>query len=119
MTRDPLVEALRRRRIDLGLRQADVAEQLGINRASYVQVERSRIAPTVWNLRRIAEVLDCDLVLVPRSDWIVTDEMVGLEPVGCRKCTALRLTERGLSGSEIAQRLGITRRQVQRYRSVA
>lgn len=68
MTRrvDPLVAALRERRLALGLAQAEVARRVRSSPARWCEVENGIHSPSIWRLRRYAE--DCDITLVPRSD---------------------------------------------------
>lgn len=78
--------------------------------------------PTLWSVRRFAEALDCDVVLVPRSPAPeVTDEMAGVRPRKGRAVQeeALHLSGRGLSASVIAGRLGVSSRTVVRWRTEA
>lgn len=118
---DPIVAALRERRQALGLSQAEVARRIHSSPASWCEVENGLHSPSIWRLRRYAEVLDCDVVLVPRSDPPppVTDEMAGLPPDRRDRDAVLRLTRHGMSARAIAQRLGVSKRTIVRIRSEA
>ena len=63
---DPIV--LRRRRVELGLTQAAVAEAAGISAAHLSELEGGTRNPSPPTLKRLAETLDCriaDLMPAP------------------------------------------------------
>lgn len=66
---DPIVDALRERRIELGLTQADVAKRRGFAwyTAQVSRAETGQASPTLVTLRSWANALNCDLVLVRRD----------------------------------------------------
>jgi predicted transcriptional regulator len=122
--RDPLLAAYRARREELGLTQTDLAELHGLQQRSVSDLELGRSAPTLVRLRTVAEALDCDLVLMPRSaPPNVSDEQAGvqLHISRVRRAEELapvvaRMTASGVSASVIAERLGVSVRTVERLR---
>lgn len=119
---DPLVAALRQRRLDLWLTMEELAGRMHLQGKRVWEFELGCPNPTLWSVRRFAEALDCDVVLVPRSPAPeVTDEMAGVRPRKGRAVQeeALHLSGRGLSASVIAGRLGVSSRTVVRWRTEA
>ncbi len=55
-----LVDKLRRRRLDLGLRQRDIAASLGVKRNWISKVELREIRLDVWQFVRICKALNLD-----------------------------------------------------------
>jgi DNA-binding XRE family transcriptional regulator len=51
-------EAVKRRRLELGLTQADVAMRLGVNRATVAETEAGRYEPTLSKLAAYATALE-------------------------------------------------------------
>jgi transcriptional regulator with XRE-family HTH domain len=45
-----------------GLKQAEVAEMLGITGAAWSEYERNRSEPSIKDLLKISKILDCDVV---------------------------------------------------------
>lgn len=131
-TPDPLVAALRERRIEMGLRQVDVAEMLFMSRPNTLRGwETGRESPVLTSLRRLADALDCDIVLQPRRSYTVTDEAAGIRPVGKGKgrrsdaaeyeavaAEVARLDRLRMPAWRIAEELGVSRRTVVRYRGL-
>lgn len=80
-------------------------------------VETGRQLPTLWRLRRLAEALDCDIVLAPRSapPPPVTDAAAGLTPEGQHIRDAVtHMTRLGMPAWLIGHRLGVSARTVVR-----
>lgn len=65
-------DALKRRRLELGLTQRMIAEALGISSASVTQWETGRSAPSMANINRLLEVLQIN-VDTRTNDQRVTD----------------------------------------------
>jgi HTH-type transcriptional regulator / antitoxin HipB len=61
----PLAEAVRRRRAELGLRQADLAELAGCSQRFVHSVERGKSTLRVDKLLEVLEVLGLGLAVVP------------------------------------------------------
>ena len=51
-------EALRNKRIELGLSQSEVARKINVTRQCYNYIEANKRNPSVEILKKIAEVLD-------------------------------------------------------------
>jgi transcriptional regulator with XRE-family HTH domain len=68
VTPDPLVAALKARRIQLGLTQATLASRLNVIRATVSWLESGRNSPTLATLRRWAQALGWDLYTAPKLD---------------------------------------------------
>jgi len=83
---------LRKRRLDLGLLQREVAERLGVNEATVTNWELNRTSPALWFLPAIVRCLG----YVPWS----ADGSIGQRLLSYRR-------ERGLSQSALARLLGI------------
>lgn len=68
MNEDP--RAFRRRRIEAGLSQTDLAEQAGVSKSHVSDVENGRAGFSPKNLKAIAEVLGCKIpdLLLPDDD---------------------------------------------------
>lgn len=119
-TVDPLAAALRERRVAMGWTQAEMAERLRVPQSRIGEVEIGVHSPLLATVRKFAEELDCDVVLVPRSEPPpqITDEMVGLRPE--RKALrdkAREMYQRGMAVRLIAQRLNVSERTIQRWKS--
>lgn len=56
------------RRVEHGLNQAQMAERLGISRASYIKHEKNPYGINIRQLEAIARVLECSV-----SDFIMAD----------------------------------------------
>lgn len=52
--------AVKRRRHELGLTQAQVSSRLGITVPSYSAIENGRASPTLDQVERVAAALECD-----------------------------------------------------------
>ncbi|MGP4085425.1 helix-turn-helix domain-containing protein [Streptomyces sp. KR55] len=69
MNEDP--RAFRRRRIEAGLSQTDLAEKAGVSKSHVSDVENGRAGFSPKNLKAIADILGCtirDLLLPERDD---------------------------------------------------
>lgn len=68
MNEDP--RQFRRRRIEAGLSQTDLAEKAGVSKSHLSDVENGRAGFSPKNLKKIAEVLDCTIpdLLLPEDD---------------------------------------------------
>ena len=53
-------EAVRTRRLELGLTQAVVAQRLGISVPTYSAIENGRASPSLDQVERVAKALECD-----------------------------------------------------------
>lgn len=120
---DPILTALVARRHAMGLTQAELAEMNGLSRSNIAEREKLRVAPNLATLRQWADALDCDIVLVPRSEPGVTDEAAGVRAHRGRVAKSAELatavqamTEAGASAAAIAARLGVSSRTVFRLR---
>ncbi|MFJ3525624.1 helix-turn-helix domain-containing protein [Pseudomonas sp. NPDC090203] len=58
---------VRRRRLDLGLSQEQLAELAGVHRTYVGMLERSEKNVTIYNIERIAQALDVDPELLLRK----------------------------------------------------
>ncbi len=59
-----LIAALRRRREELGIDQADLAQRMEIEASALCRLENFKVVnPTIWTLLRWAEALDCGIDL--------------------------------------------------------
>ncbi|TGG95934.1 XRE family transcriptional regulator [Natronospirillum operosum] len=56
-----LGQAIARRRKEKGLTQAQVAEFMGIEKETVSRIENGAISPTLQRLKQFAEILDCSL----------------------------------------------------------
>lgn len=124
-----IADALAQRRRALLWDQLDVAERMGCSRTFVSELESGRKSPTVWTLRRWAEALDCDIAVVPRSEPPTPSEVdeVAVERARNGERVPLTKLERlaamvdmdagGLSAEVIAQRVGLSRRHVQRFQA--
>uniref|UniRef100_A0A7C5RDL7 XRE family transcriptional regulator n=1 Tax=Thermus caliditerrae TaxID=1330700 RepID=A0A7C5RDL7_9DEIN len=59
---------IKRRRIELGLTQQEVAEQVGISRQYVAEIEAGRRKPTLATLERLFLVLGLSLQVKTQSD---------------------------------------------------
>lgn len=66
--RHPIIEALKGRRIALGLSQRKVAERAGVRQAEISAWEIGRKHPAVGNIDRWAAALGCELIVVEREE---------------------------------------------------
>lgn len=53
-------ETVRRKRIEAGLKQIDLARQAGISKPHMSSIEHGRVSPSPPVLRRLAEALGCE-----------------------------------------------------------
>ena len=65
-TRTRLAETLRSLRKAAGLNQRDLADQLGLDRSAYTYYEKGTSAPTLENLKKLADIFG-----------VTTDELLG------------------------------------------
>ena len=63
---ESLLQQLKKRRIDLNLRQKDMMLRIGISRQQYQQLE-SRGNPRLGTLELIAKGLNSELILIPKE----------------------------------------------------
>ena len=80
-TRRALIDALRRARGTLGLTQEDVADALGVSRASMVRLESGAASPLLDNLIRALHLLGQELVVVSGNDPAALAPKVEAAPV--------------------------------------
>jgi transcriptional regulator with XRE-family HTH domain len=88
-----LGDHLRKRRMDLGLFQKEVAERIGVNVTSVYNWEKNVKAPSLRVIPKIIEFLGC----VPKTKEAKT---LGQRIVACRRLL-------GMSQKELARRLGV------------
>ncbi|MCD7887050.1 MAG: helix-turn-helix transcriptional regulator [Clostridiales bacterium] len=55
-----LVHEVKRRRLECGMTQGDLAKAAGVSRATILAIERYQTNPTLHTLERIAEALGCE-----------------------------------------------------------
>lgn len=60
-------EAVARRRAELGLSQAELARRSGIPKADISRLERGRSNPTLATLRKVLDVLQLNLQVLPAA----------------------------------------------------
>lgn len=72
-----LGQMLAARRRNRGLTQAEVAEFMSIEKETLSRIENGAISPTLQRLRQFAQVLDCSLSDLFRSDHSDPDQLVG------------------------------------------
>lgn len=65
---DPILAELRVIRLAAGLRSRDVAAQAGLANASLSRWEMGHGSPNLAKLRRLLDVLGCDLAVVPKEE---------------------------------------------------
>lgn len=58
---DKIVEALKERRIPLGVSQYKIAQETGLSKSSILYVERLKQKPAMYTLLLIADYLEADL----------------------------------------------------------
>lgn len=68
MNEDP--KAFRRRRIEAGLSQADLARKIGVGRSRICDVEKGRAGLAPKHLKSAADILNCTVhdLLLPEDD---------------------------------------------------
>lgn len=96
-------EMVKKRRIEAGLTQADVAEKLGITESAVGQFERPDANPTVDTLSKLSKVLGCC-----EADFFPVDDEPTLEEkivVNIRRL----LKQRGVKQTKIADVCGVSR----------
>src|SRR5688572_14841874 len=62
-----LGNTIRRRRLDLGLSQSEIADRVGVSRKWIIDVERGKPTVALSHLLRLLDALDLDLLLAPRE----------------------------------------------------
>jgi transcriptional regulator with XRE-family HTH domain len=68
MDRDPIIDTLHGARLERGMTQQQLADQAGVHRMLVTDWETDRRLPRLDRLRRWADALGFDLVLVKRED---------------------------------------------------
>jgi len=58
--RDLFCENAKRRRLELGLTQEEVASRLGVGQPAYAHIEAGRRSPGIAIIESVAEALNCD-----------------------------------------------------------
>lgn len=61
-----IAETLRQSRLLHDLKQADVAEKLGMRQSQISTIERGLVSPRLSTVEDVARILDLELMLVPR-----------------------------------------------------
>ncbi len=61
-----LLQAIKQRRIELGYKQKDMHQRIGLSRQQYQQIE-SKGNPRLDTLELIAKGLNCELMLIPNE----------------------------------------------------
>lgn len=67
-SRRAIVDALRSARAELGVTQQDLADALGVSRASVMRMESGAATPLLDNTIRALHLLGRDLVALPAND---------------------------------------------------
>lgn len=62
-----LGNTIRRRRLDLGLSQTELADRVGVSRKWIIDVEHGKPTITLSHLLRLLDALDLDLRVAPRD----------------------------------------------------
>ena len=71
----PLLEQLKKRRIDLGLKQKDMMLRIGVSRQQYQHLE-SKGNPRLSTLELIAKGLKSELILIPTEKLNLVKEIL-------------------------------------------
>lgn len=61
-------EVLKKKRIEAGMRQADLAEKLGISRGYVSDLERGLYQPSLSTAIKIARLLEIDINILKKND---------------------------------------------------
>jgi transcriptional regulator with XRE-family HTH domain len=77
-----IAETLRQSRLLHDLKQADVAEKLGMRQSQISTVERGLVSPRLSTVEDIARILDLELMLVPRHLVPVVNGLVEVNKSG-------------------------------------
>lgn len=114
---------LRRRRVQLGLAQQEVADKLGITKGGFSAYEQDKIRPSLENLKKLAEILgvsvgyltgdleeDDDADVDSRRLGRIGDRQMGIG----RQIVMLR-EKKGMSRQELASELGVSVDDVDKY----
>lgn len=98
---------VKRRRIELGLTQEDLAERMGegVRQADISRLENDRVTlPRRDRLERLAEALDVPLgVLLARSGWTGADEGMAATLIAASSATA----DAGVSSEQVPEMIEI------------
>ena len=62
-----LANTVRRRRLDLGLSQSNLADRVGVSRKWIIDVERGKSTVALSHLLRLLDALELDLSVAPRE----------------------------------------------------
>lgn len=76
MTAQTVLQTLRETRLERGLKQAELANKLGIGQSQISDLERAAVDPRLSTVQDVARVLDLELMLVPRQLIPVIDGLV-------------------------------------------
>lgn len=80
---EDLGRRIRARRIDQGLTQEQVADEVDLSRTSITNIERGNQAVSAWSLQRLAQILRCDvddLLPNPSRDTVQSEPIPGDVP---------------------------------------
>jgi transcriptional regulator with XRE-family HTH domain len=77
-----LAETLRQSRLLHDLKQAEVAERLGMRQSQISTIERGLVSPRLSTVEDIARILDLELMLVPRRLVPVVNGLVEVNKSG-------------------------------------
>lgn len=86
-------EALKTRRKELNLTQADIADLTGIKIATYSSYETGTAQPTLENLVRLSFALECSVDLLVQKDNLVGDFKTQMETLETQKKDVAELLE--------------------------
>jgi transcriptional regulator with XRE-family HTH domain len=103
-----LGDAIRKRRLDLGLRQRDVAKQIGCNKTSVANWEKNRNEPRIIHLAGVVAFLGYD-PFARQSETCAPTAPNGESENG-RSCGERLLSHRkarGLTQKQFARKLGV------------
>lgn len=64
---------IKQRRIELGLKQMEIKDAVGISSGNLSDIENGNRAPSMTTLYRLSQILNCSI------DWIVTGESLNTE----------------------------------------
>lgn len=62
------IETIKRIRVERHLTQQQVADAVGIARQAYVRIESGKHSTSIGMIERIADALDCDVMIVKKDN---------------------------------------------------
>lgn len=116
---------LRRRRVQLGLAQQEVADKLGITKGGFSAYEQDKIRPSLENLVKLAEVLGVSVEYLTGESEGEPEESVdgaadktgriGDRQMGIGKQIITLRQKKGISRQELASALNVSIDDVDKY----